>query len=158
MLRIPIDIFQQPQHAFFFHFQSSYTLQANTQCCYHNPLRYHMDIFGHKSYLHLQTVFWAMNTAGYFDKHRVTWYNRTIIKEICTIPSWLNYSCNFFIYILANSNFRKDLKSMLRSCRSCLPGRSPTLRPANNSISTGISSLSTVQHTNQPGISSSEAL
>ena len=142
----------------FFVFNPATPFRPILSAATHNPLRHHMDIFGHKSYLHLQTVFWAMNTAGYFDKHRVTWYNRTIIKEICTIPSWLNYSCNFFIYILANSNFRKDLKSMLRSCRSYLPGSSPTLRPANGSISTGISSLSTVQHTNQPGISSSEAL
>ena len=90
-----------------------------------------------------QLVFWILDKSGYFVEIGVSEYHISIIQTLCMMPSWLNYSCNFFIYTLANASFRKDLKLVLTSWRSCLPGSRAAARGGNDySQSTGMSSLS----------------
>ena len=90
-----------------------------------------------------QLVFWILDKSGYFIEIGVSEYHISIIQTLCMMPSWLNYSCNFFIYTLANASFRKDLKLVLTSWRSCLPGnRAAAGAGKDYSQSTGMSSLS----------------
>ena len=82
-----------------------------------------------------------MRTGGAFQTYHITQYSVNIFYLTATLFTALNYSCNFFIYILSNASFRQDLKFTLRRCRHCLTwGQDRKMSTASRG--TGISSVS----------------
>ena len=92
--------------------------------------------------LYLQVTYWFMSTTGAFKKYGVSDYSNNIFYLVATIFTALNYSCNFFIYILANSSFRKDLRLVLMRCKSRVMGGKDMKLSSRGPQSTGMSTLS----------------
>ena len=82
-----------------------------------------------------------MSSSGAFQTYQITQFSDNIFYLTATIFTALNYSCNFFIYILSNASFRQDLKFTMRRCRHCLPwGQDRKMSTASRG--TGLSSVS----------------
>ena len=82
-----------------------------------------------------------MSSSGAFQTYHITQYSVNIFYLTATLFTALNYSCNFFIYILSNASFRQDLKFTLRRFRHCLTGGQER-KMSTASRGTGISSVS----------------
>ena len=94
-----------------------------------------------RSSLYFQVIYWLMRTSGAFQAYHITQFSDNIFYLTATLFTALNYSCNFFIYILSNASFRQDLKFTLRRCRHCLTwGQDRKMSTASRG--TGISSVS----------------
>ena len=93
------------------------------------------------SSLYFQVVYWLMSSSRAFQTYHITQYSVNIFYLTATLFTALNYSCNFFIYILSNASFRQDLKFTLRRFRHCLTGGQER-KMSTASRGTGISSVS----------------
>jgi len=67
--------------------------------------------------LYLQSLYFLFYTYGWFIKLNVSHYKEHILYLVCTSISSTSYASNFFVYILANKEFRH---SLIREARGYL--------------------------------------